>query len=104
MRRRLVQCADRVSRTTLAALTVAVAAGAYDVTVSATNVSLGLGQTRALQGRVWFEQTGGDLATTGAYVWPLLGVSVALSVVGVLLVLLGRRRRREGDGEVEETW
>ncbi len=82
---------------------VAVVPGTYEITVSATNVSLGLGQSRTLQGRVWLEQTGGDLAATGAFVWPLLAVSVALMSVGLLLLVVARRRRGADEDEVVAT-
>ena len=82
---------------------VAVVPGTYVIAVSATNVSLGLGQSRTLQGRVWLEQTGGDLAATGAFVWPLLAVSAALTSLGLLLLAVGRRRRRADVDEVVTT-
>ncbi|WP_147572715.1 hypothetical protein [Cellulomonas massiliensis] len=102
------------------------AAGTYDLVVSATAGTLAPGATAALDGRLSLVEnddlafTGGDdpegdgpddgadgddgtatgpggpgLAFTGSTAGPLAGLAAALTALGALLVLVGRRRRED---------
>jgi hypothetical protein len=72
-----------------------VPAGDYALTVGIVVTELEPGSTQTIEGRFTLAQTGGELAHTGAQVWTAGLASLAAAVLGVLLVVLARRRERE---------
>ncbi|WP_426594322.1 LPXTG cell wall anchor domain-containing protein [Cellulomonas sp. McL0617] len=74
-------------------------AGAYDLGIGVTLVSIDPGQSQSLDGRITLvESGGGSLAMTGAdSVVPLLLAAAAACALGLLLVVLARRRRDDDD-------
>jgi len=75
-----------------------VPAGTYELTVNLTVVELEQSETQSLEGRFTLvEAGGGELAHTGAQVWSAALASVLAAVVGILLVLVARRRHRDPD-------
>ncbi|HEY0118127.1 MAG TPA: hypothetical protein VGC04_05040 [Cellulomonas sp.] len=91
-----------------AAVGTSITAGDYLLTVGLTVVDLQPGQSQSLEGRYTLVEdddgvladTGGDgpnggLASTGLSVLPLGVTALALAALGVLLVVLARRRHEE---------
>jgi LPXTG-motif cell wall-anchored protein len=72
-----------------------VPAGDYALTVGVVVTALEPGSTHSVEGRFVFAETGGGLAQTGAQVWSAALASLVAAGVGVALLLLARRRKRE---------
>ncbi|MEN0127997.1 MAG: hypothetical protein AAGC49_01055 [Brevundimonas sp.] len=72
-------------------------AGTYELTVNLTVVELEQSETQSLEGRFTLVEAGGELAHTGAQVWSAALASVLAAGVGILLVLVARRRHRDPD-------
>lgn len=96
-------CLDLLSAT----VGTTVAEGDYRVQVGIDAVNLQPGQSRSLEARYtlaeaedgWLADTGGALAMTGVPALPVALTSVGLAAVGVLLVVLARRRDRGDENQ-----
>lgn len=74
------------------------AAGRYELRVGVTMTSLQPGATSSVSGQLSFvEAAAGGLAHTGSAPWPVSLAALALTAVGLLLVLASRRRRRHDE-------
>ncbi|WP_029292063.1 hypothetical protein [Cellulomonas sp. HZM] len=74
------------------------AAGDYTLTVGVTADDIRPGEVSSLEGRITLvERTSGSLASTGSTVLPLAAGAVALGVLGLLLILVARRRDHDDE-------
>ena len=72
------------------------AAGDYDLRVGVTATSLLPGDASSIEGRLSFVETGtGNLAQTGSDPWPVSLAALAMTALGLLLVVAARRRHRD---------
>lgn len=70
------------------------AAGDYDLRVGVTATTLLPGDVSSIDGRLSLVEAGtGNLAHTGSDTWPVSLAALAMTALGLLLVLLARRRR-----------
>ncbi|GEL95875.1 hypothetical protein [Cellulomonas composti] len=76
-------------------------AGSYDLRVGVTVHELDPGQTQSIEGRYTLVGAPGDdgLASTGLGAGPLAAAALAFALLGLLLLVVGRRRRTEHDEE-----
>ena len=74
------------------------AAGDYDLRVGVTATSLLPGDNSVIAGRLSFVDAGtGNLAQTGSSPWPVSLAALALTALGLLLIVGARRRRRDDE-------
>ncbi|HWJ86427.1 MAG TPA: hypothetical protein VNR62_13425 [Cellulomonas sp.] len=84
-------CVDLMSAT----VGTAVPAGDYALEVGVVVAELEPGSTQSIEGRFTLVQSGGELAYTGAQVWTVALASLMAAIVGVLLLVVARRRQHE---------
>lgn len=80
------------------------AAGAYDLRVGVTATSLLPGDVSSIEGRLFLVEAGaGNLAQTGSDPWPVSLAALAMTALGLLLVLASRRRRDDERSSTPDT-